>query len=472
MATITAPPPHHPTTTWPTPNQQPNPTPSWPPPALFMKMEFGISLAPTSNHNVSLSYASRPITTSRLAKTIPTFLLPSARRGRAPKKDSRPSPRSRSEILMRPSTTAPAYQQYTMLQPSYPHPERPSHPQRTSSLTPNYAPPLRWGPTRHFLEHKPLPEVPSRFRLGEPDLPWTSPAPSIRSTTTVQTASTPAAGPSPDPVWSAVSPPSTTWAAPRSISNPSSPIFSPEISVASPQQHYHAHTGSRTGSVSSPASPADANTMPKPWRDTSFYTSIPGPRSITPPQNQRARAVSASDQGTSRGSVSEGGERASVRDYEAEMRARDERRTAIDPLREREMHSLQAAMMSFDALGEWDETTASVGMNAAPGPPGGGYPHHTYMDQWNSQGRAKTVGWAEGRASSPRDLGWAVGVGEDGRMGVVRDDEAGWQRYNFEEWDRAGWSYRDVNGFTSYWPDGMRRRSWNGGERPDWAARR
>ncbi|KFZ00336.1 hypothetical protein V498_00150 [Pseudogymnoascus sp. VKM F-4517 (FW-2822)] len=457
MATITAPPPPSPPT-WPTPNQQPNPTTSWPPPALFMKMEFGISLAPTSAHNVSLSYASRPITTSRLAKTIPTFLLPaSARRGRASKQDSRPSPRSRSEILMRPSTITPAHQQYTAPQPSYPHPERPSHPQRTSSLTPNYAPPLRWGPTRHFLEHKPLPELPSRFRLGEPDLPWSSPAPSIRSTTTVQTTSTPAAGPPSDPVWSAVSPPSTTWAAPRSISNPSSPIVSPEISAASPHHLHHHHSGS----VSSPASPADANTLPKPWRDTSFYTSIPGPRSITPPQNQRARAVSASDQGASRGSVSEGGERSSVRDYEAEMRARDERRTAIDPLREREMHSLQAAMMSFDALGEWDETTASMGMNAAPGP-GVGYPHHTYMDQWNSGARgAKTVGWA-------------VGVGEDGRRGVVRDDEAGWQRYNFEEWDRAGkgWSYRDVNGFTSYWPDGMRRRSWNGGETPDWAAMR
>ncbi|KFZ04065.1 hypothetical protein V502_10436, partial [Pseudogymnoascus sp. VKM F-4520 (FW-2644)] len=268
-----------------------------------------------------------------------------------------------------------------------------------------------------------------------------------------------------DPVWSAVSPPSTTWAAPRSISNPSSPIASPDISVASPPPHYP------TGTVSSPTSPADANAMPKPWRDTSFYTSIPGPRSITPPQNQRARAVSASDQGTGRGSVSEGGERTSVRDYEAEVRDRDETRMAIDPLREREMRSLQAAMMSFDALGEWDETTASVGMGAAPG---GSYPHHTYMDQWNNSGRSKTLGWAEGRASSPRDLGWAVGVGEDGRLGVVRDDEAGWQRYNFEEWDRAGrgWSYRDVNGFTSYWPDGMRRRSWNGGETPEWAARR
>ncbi|KFY72393.1 hypothetical protein V499_07480 [Pseudogymnoascus sp. VKM F-103] len=470
MATITAPPPQH-HTTWPTPNQPPNPTPSWPPPALFMKMEFGISLAPTSTHNVSLSYASRPITTSRLAKTIPTFLLPSARRGRGTKKDARPSPRSRSEILMRPASTAtPSYQQYTMLQPSYPHPERPA-PQRTSSLNPNYAPPLRWGPTRHFLEHKPLPELPSRFRLGEPDLPWSSPAPSIRSTTTAQTTSTPSvAGPSSDPVWSAVSPPSTTWAAPRSISNPSSPVVSPDVSFAyppQPQPHHHQHSGS----VSSPASPADAVPGPKPWRDTSFYTSIPGPRSITPPHNQRARAVSASDRGTD--SVSGGGERESVRDYEAEVRARDETRMAIDPLKEREMHNLQAAMMSFDALGEWDETTASVGMNAAPA---SNYPHHTYMDQWNANnnGRSRNVGWAEGRTNSPRDLGWAVGVGEDGRMGVVRDDEAGWQRYNFEEWDRAGkgWSYRDVNGFTSYWPDGMRRRSWNGGETPVWAARR
>lgn len=147
--------------------------------------------------------------------------------------------------------------------------------------------------------------------------------------------------------------------------------------------------------------------------------------------------------------MSEGGERESVRNYESEVRARDETRMAIDPLREREMRSLQAAMMSFDALGEWDETTASVGMGAAPG---GSYPHHTY------------------------NLGWAVGVSEDGGLGVVRDDEASWQRYNFEEWDRAGrgWSYKDINGFTSYWPhpDGMRRRSWNGGETPDWAARR
>ncbi|KFX93043.1 hypothetical protein V490_05025, partial [Pseudogymnoascus sp. VKM F-3557] len=79
MATITAPPQHH-HTTWPTPNQPPKPETSWPPPALFMKMEFGISLAPTSTHNVSLSYASRPITTSRLAKTIPTFLLPASAR--------------------------------------------------------------------------------------------------------------------------------------------------------------------------------------------------------------------------------------------------------------------------------------------------------------------------------------------------------------------------------------------------------
>ncbi|KFY43432.1 hypothetical protein V495_03950, partial [Pseudogymnoascus sp. VKM F-4514 (FW-929)] len=274
-----------------------------------------------------------------------------------------------------------------------------------------------------------------------------------------------------DPVWSAVSPPSTTWAAPRSISNPSSPagVVSPEISFASPRpQHHHG------GSVSSPASPADANALPKPWRDTTFYTSIPGPRSITPPpQNQRARAVSAADHSTNRGSVSEGaGERESVRAYQAEVHARDESRMAIDPVREREMHSLQAAMMSFDALGEWDETTASMGMNAAPA--GGGYPHHTYMDQWASQGRSRTVGWAEVRASSPRDLGWAVGVGEDGRLGVVRDDEAGWQRYNFEEWDRAGkgWSYKDINGFTSYWPDGLRRRSWNGGETPVWAVRR
>lgn len=433
-----------------------------------MKMEFGISLAPTSTHNVSLSYASRPITTSRLAKTIPTFLLPSARRGRGAKKDARPSPRSRSEILMRPSSTVtPAYQQYTMLQPSYPHPERPA-PQRTSSLNPNYAPPLRWGPTRHFLEHKPLPELPSRFRLGEPDLPWSSPAPSISSTTTAQTTSTPAGGPPSDPVWSAVSPPSTTWAAPRSISNPSSPVVSPDVSFAYPPQPQPPHQHHHTGSVSSPASPADAIPGPKPWRDTSFYTSIPGPRSITPPQNQRARAVSASDRGTD--SVSGGGgERESVRDYEAEVRARDETRMAIDPLKEREMHNLQAAMMSFDALGEWDETTASVGMNAAPA---SNYPRHTYMDQCG--GRSRTVGLAEGSTNSPRDLGWAVGVGEDGRMGVVRDDEAGWQRYNFEEWDRAGkgWSYRDVNGFTSYWPDGMRRRSWNGGETPVWAARR
>jgi hypothetical protein len=171
--------------------------------------------------------------------------------------------------------------------------------------------------------------------------------------------------------------------------------------------------------------------------------------------------------------VSEGaGERESVRAYQAEVHVRDESRMAIDPVREREMHSLQAAMMSFDALGEWDETTASMGMNAAPA--GSGYPHHTYMDQWASQGRSRTVGWAEGRASSPRDLGWAVGVGEDGRLGVVRDDEAGWQRYNFDEWDRAGkgWSYKDINGFTSYWPDGLRRRSWNGGETPVWAVRR
>ncbi|ELR02442.1 hypothetical protein VC83_07175 [Pseudogymnoascus destructans] len=444
MATITAPPP--PTTTTQRPGQPPtNSTTPWPPPALFMKMEFGISLAPTSTHNLSLSYASRPITTSRLAKTIPTFLLPSRRRGLTTKKDARPSLRSRSEILMRPSTRTPAYQQYTMLQPSYPHPERPAT-QRTSSLNPNYAPHLSWGPTRHFLEHKPLPELPSRFRLGEPDLPWSSPAPSIRSTTTAQTTSTRAAGPSSDPVWSAVSPPSATWAAPRSVSNPPSPIVSPDVSFAyPPQPPHHHHTGS--GSVS-PASPADAAPGPKPWRDTSFYTSIPGPRSITPPHTHRARAVSASDRGTDR--VSEGGERESVRDYEAEVRARDETWMAIDPLREWEMHNLQAAMMSFDALGEWDETTASVGMNAAPA---SNYPHDRYMDQWNNNnsGRSRTVGWAEDRTSSPHDLGWAVGVGEDGRMGVVRDDEAGWQRYNFEEWDRAGkgWSYRDVNGFTS-----------------------
>ena len=73
-----------------------------------------------------------------------------------------------------------------------------------------------------------------------------------------------------------------------------------------------------------------------------------------------------------------------------------------------------------------------------------------------------------------RSVGWAVGVDADGRRGVVRDDEESWQRYNFEEWDRAGkgWSYRDVNGFASYWADGMRRRSWNGGETPEWKARR
>lgn len=437
-------------------------TPLWPPPAIFFKMEFGLSLAPDSRHNFSVDYASRPFNDSRLARRIPNCLVPSAHRGRRAVSDQSRAQRSRSENTARPGMPV-AHAPLFAAPP--PHPQQPSAyppPHATTSAQQQQRPhPLHQNPprptprrllTRQAIERKPLPELPSRFRLGEPELPWTSPVMPMCD--------------SPDLPYSAISPPSSIWpdlAVPRgSISSPSTPLISPQASFASLAR-------SRERTLSCDTQPGRQRTLSEdaqsscldtpPGRQETLVWNAQTSSWDAQPERQRKLSWNAQtltweapparhgafswEAQPERPPDSEATDDAaatawqpkpeSLLEAERDAREREERMLAVDPQRARELAIMQSAMMSFDALGD-----------ASP---------------WDSAG-----GQARG---PPRDLGWAVRVepasegGEPARAGW--EGPGYWQAYNSEEWERADrpWTYGDVNGFSSYWL-APRRRSWTG----------
>lgn len=140
---------------------------------LFVRMEFGISLAP-SKRKAPRSHPPTQIEQNQHRQAHPQSLTPvgphygsyygyyapvQRQRYQWGQIEARPAPRSTSE--------PPAIMERGQVQPTY-QPYRPSL-HHTRSMTS----PVR---TRQ-LERKPLPALPSSYRLGEDGLPWTSPFP-------------------------------------------------------------------------------------------------------------------------------------------------------------------------------------------------------------------------------------------------------------------------------------------------------
>jgi len=152
-------------------HQHPHPHPPrtssrWPAPGIHVNLEFGVSFSNNdSPHTASMKYTSRNMQErmynqqqeSFYRQQNPQSLMP----GNIQERQSRPQQRSRS----------------LEVRPSYPY-------ERGSSAPPTLQPISPVSPITPLLHHtgsmplegadRPLPAAPSRFRLGEDGLPWST----------------------------------------------------------------------------------------------------------------------------------------------------------------------------------------------------------------------------------------------------------------------------------------------------------
>jgi hypothetical protein len=417
----------------------------WPPPAIFVKVDFGLSFSNESQRQLSFGYSSRPFNDTLIGR-----LVPGGRQGRR-RHQEQSRERSRSAVQLRSGTLVhPAAREYPHpgLQPRSVAPapvppgsnwltenlQRPGlihtntapvispvevqrpYPVRSSSLR-AVSMPSQAGPSqalmrrKSVIERKPLPPSPSRFRLGEANMPWSSPVMPITSP-----------GPS---AYSAISAPSSTWLSPdipvprNSFSSPITPTFSPYVVspiLSSPEAL------TRRSETSRFTDDDDEEEAPE-FTTQRRYTDPIETEPITTPRPLPLRE---------------------------------------DPERTRDLAALQQAMMSIDAVSNepW-----------APSEP------------WDSAAELAHL------PRGPRGLGWAVRVEEPAplatqvpagpppgiRQSIGRGHasyqawspppdygDEGWEPYSFDawerpQWERSQWEYEDIIGYSGYW--NHRRRS-------------
>ena len=208
----------------------------WPGPGIFVRVEVGVSFSPTRSRHMSFGYASRNMEERSRNQRHPDSLMPaSGNLGAAPPRHHiedeerarttrRRRMRSRSALQLRTSPVSPeavtlSPEQYDLrdYHPFHPepvfHPESVIHPSTVSvrdhhpaqpsqstyrsspvslsTFSPQHAnsypppqtpqasssrmPPFAAAVRQSTIDRKPLPPLPSRFRLGSDALPWASP---------------------------------------------------------------------------------------------------------------------------------------------------------------------------------------------------------------------------------------------------------------------------------------------------------
>lgn len=502
-------------------------------------MEFGISFgggSPNKPHKVALNYPASP------SKRTPRFLLSSGHAGRrAASEDTRhnkhrnkPVPQaivpahaisiSRKPVKQAQSSIHP-HESASQVPTERPRPRRssslnvlagsyttirqqPPHPERTIEARPS--PPQRMF-SRQEIERKPLPEVPSRFRLGEAGMPWDSPhMPLIAvdgaypeqqqsATYSARSASSP----------SDLEQKYVGDFQRRSVSSPTTPIISPQSSHASTHKgagHSRMISWGFTsaGCISPNLTTASSKSTikgkmvanPPPLRGSPPDIPLPLVPRSPPSQIHQQPAVETPvlEPGT-------GHEETEDEAIKRELQeAKDARRLTTDPQRARELGELNAAMVGFEALddrfyepvGTWDTSSELAGLPRGSQSLGWAIRVEPEMEQADAERRAarrkakgkeprrgERVANGNGSRSGPVDRSDSrpsssgseaarerERVERGARVYYVPDDvgalrESAWQEYSTDDWE-AG------DGESSIWRGIERRRSWTSGEDLEW----
>lgn len=505
---------------------------SWRPPVtLFVKMEFGISFgggSPTKPHKVALNYPASPSRRARFLQTGDhTARRAASEENRRNKHRITPIPKAIAPLNAISLSRKPAAQPQSSIHPhesasqaptERPHPRRssslnvlhgseisfggpvnPPHPERTVKPRP---PPPQRKLSRQEIARKPLPETPSRFRLGEAGMPWDSPHIPATPTNTL----------SPDQQHvmphsaRAITSPSDwqeQYAAQyqyRSASNPTtpiSPLVSPQSSHASARQGTGHSRMNSWGIASSEAISRRPTTSSS--KDTIKAIANPPPLQAAPPNMMLPPVPRSPRSHVSREPVLEvpvleygaGHEETEDEAIQRELQeTKDARRRTIDPQRARELGELNAAMVGFEALDDrfyepaetrdaqsditgMPRASQSLGWAIRIEPEPTDAERRAAMRKTKGKQLAKGTREADGQRSrgrrtydsrppssgselaSQRTVAYAYSPEDVGKRDSV------WQEYSPEEWEQG-------NEESSIWRGIERRRSWTSGEALEW----
>ncbi|RDL32561.1 uncharacterized protein BP5553_09017 [Venustampulla echinocandica] len=158
------------------PQRPSKPASRWPAPEIYVNMEFGVSLSPRDPpHIASMKYASknmhqrmyRPEREERQIDPHPPTLMPGA--GRRYQRRQQSDEQRPSRLMV---ATRPPYERAGSAPPSI---SDRTHPINPVSPVSQVSPICHRSSMVIDPRERPLPPLPSRFRLGEDDLPWSVP---------------------------------------------------------------------------------------------------------------------------------------------------------------------------------------------------------------------------------------------------------------------------------------------------------